>query len=82
VRKRRNTHLECDAGDAAENFIHLRIFFATVSASPISSAPGSAEGVELSACGGWPAAFLADFRKGVRIAWKEYRSGVFSQVID
>ena len=25
--KRRDTHLECDAGDAAENFIHVEDLF-------------------------------------------------------
>jgi hypothetical protein len=27
VRKRRDTHLECDAGDAAENFVHVQDLF-------------------------------------------------------
>ena len=27
VLKRRDTHLECDAGDAAENFIHVKDLF-------------------------------------------------------
>ncbi len=29
------------------------------------------------ACGGWPAAFFADFCKRVRIAWIEYLRGFF-----
>jgi hypothetical protein len=76
VRKRRDTHLECDAGDAAENFIHVKDLFRNRFSIPDQQrAGGPAQSVELSACGGWPAAFLADFGKGVRIAWKEYFRG-------
>jgi len=40
MRKRRDAHLECDAGDATEELhSHKGFFFATVFASPISSAP-------------------------------------------
>ena len=76
VRKRRDTHLECDAGDATENFIHVKdLFRDRFSVADQQRAGRSAQGVELSACGGWPAAFLADFGKRVRIAWKEYFRG-------
>ena len=61
VRKRRDTHLECDAGDATENFIHIKDLFRDgFSVADQQRAGRSAQGVELSACGGWPAAFLAD----------------------
>jgi len=72
VRKRRDTHLECDAGDAAENFIHVKdLFRDRFSVADQQRAGRSAQGIELSACSGWPAAFLADFGKRVRIAWIE-----------
>ena len=72
VRKRRDTHLECDAGYATENFIHIKdLFRDRFSIADQQRARRSTQSVELSACGGWPAAFLTDFGKGVRIAWKE-----------
>jgi hypothetical protein len=81
MRKRRDTHLECDAGDAAENLIHIKdLFRDRFSVADQQRAGRSAQGVELSACGGWPASFLADFGKGVRIAWKEYFRGFFRGV--
>jgi len=43
-------------------------------------ASGSALGVELSARGGWPATFLSNFGKGVRIARIEYFRGFFRGV--
>jgi len=73
VWKRRDTHLECDAGDATENFNHTKdLLSRPFLASPISSAPVVRAGVELSARGGWPATFLSNFGKGVRIARIEY----------
>src|ERR1700730_4279484 len=81
VRKRRDTHLECDAGDATENFIHIKdLFRDRFSVADQQRAGRSAQGVELSACGGWPAAFLADFGKCVRIAWIEYFRGFVSGI--
>src|SRR6266478_8472929 len=81
VRKGRDPHLECDAGDAAENFIHIKdLSRDRFSVADQQRAGRSAQGVELSACGGWPAAFLADFGKGVRIAWIEYFRGFVSGV--
>src|SRR5580704_6293763 len=78
VRKRRDAHLECDAGDTAENFIHVKdLFRDRFSVANQQRTGRSAQGVELSACGGWPAAFLSDFGKRVRIARKEYISGFF-----
>jgi hypothetical protein len=51
-----------------------RIFSATVRRR--SGMPGRpTQGIELSAGGGWPAAFLAHFGKCVRIAWIEYLRG-------
>src|SRR5467141_1330551 len=83
VRKRRDTHLECDAGDAAENFIHIKDLFRDLfSVVDQQRAGRSAQGVELSACGSGPAAFLADFGKSVRIAWKEYFRGLVSGVCE
>src|SRR6267154_3212969 len=76
VRKGRDTHLECDARDAAENFIHIEdLFRDRLGVADQQRASRSAQGVELSTCGRGPAAFLADFRKGVCIAWKEYFRG-------
>src|SRR5256885_16087165 len=76
VGKRRDTHLECDAGDAAENFVHIKdLFRDRFSVADQQRAGRSTQGVELSARGGWPAAFLADFGTGVRIAWIEYFRG-------
>src|SRR6266852_8180645 len=76
VRKRRDPHLECDARNATENFIHVKdLFRDRFSVADQQRAGRSAQGVKLSACGGRPAAFLPDFGKGVRIAWKEYFCG-------
>src|ERR1700674_1163535 len=83
VRKRRDTHLECDTGDATENFIHIKdLFRDRFSVADQQRASRSAQGVELSACGGWPAAFLADFGKCVRIAWIEYFRGFVSGICE
>jgi len=47
VRKRRDTHLECDAGDATENFIHIKDFFRDrFSVADQQRAGRSAQGVE------------------------------------
>ncbi len=76
VWKRRDTHLECDAGDATENFIHIKdLLRDRFSIADQQCASGSALGVELSARGGWPATFLSNFGKGVRIARIEYFRG-------
>src|SRR5260370_12620931 len=81
VRKGRNTHLECDAGDAAENFIHIKdLFRDRFSVADQQRAGRSALGVKFCTCGGGPAAVLADFGKGVRIAWKKYFRGFVSGV--
>ena len=73
VRKRRDSHLECNAGDAAENVIRIKdLLCDRFRVADQQCAGRSAQGVELSTCGGWPTAFLADFGKGVRIPWKEY----------
>jgi len=48
VLKRRDTHLECDAGDAAENFIHVKDLFRDRLASPISSSPVGPRGLPTS----------------------------------
>ena len=56
--------MECDAGDAAENFVHVKDLFCDRFSIADQQCTGrSAQGVKLSACGGWPAAFLADFGK-------------------
>src|SRR3984893_3301619 len=79
VRKRRDTHLERDARDAAENFIHIKnLFRYRLGVADQQRAGGSALGIELTACGGRPAPFLADFGKGVRIARIEYFRGFVS----
>jgi len=76
VRQRRDTHLECDARNAAKNFIHVKdLVRDRFGVTDQQRAGRSAQGVKLSACGGWPAAFLAEFSKRVRIAWKEYFAG-------
>ena len=51
VRKRRDTHLECDAGDATENFIHIKDFFRDrFSVADQQRAGRSPQRVVLSAC--------------------------------
>src|SRR5258708_3878858 len=81
VWKRRDTHLECDAGDATENFIHIKdLLRDRFSIADQQCASGSALGVELSARGGRPATFLSNFRKGGRIARIEYFLGLFRGV--
>jgi hypothetical protein len=76
VWQRRDTHLECDARNATENFIHVKdLFRDRFGVADQQRAGGSADGVELGACGGRPAAFLANFGKGVRVTWKEYFCG-------
>src|ERR1700694_6021253 len=83
VRKHRDTHWECDAGDATENFIHIKdLFRDRFSVANQQRAGRSAQGIELSACGGWPAAFPADFGKRVRIAWIEYFRGFVSGICE
>src|ERR1700730_19177348 len=83
VRKRRDTHLERDAGNAAENFIHVKdLFRDCFSVADQQRAGRSAQGVELSARGGWPPAFLADFGKRVRGAWIEYFRGFVSRICE
>src|ERR1700732_3732195 len=70
VRKRRDTHLECDAGDATENFIHIKdLFRDRLSVTDQQRTGRSAKGVVLGAGGGWPAAFLPDFRYSISIGW-------------
>src|SRR5258706_4716546 len=66
MRKRRDTHLERDASDAAEDFIHVEYFFSDSLGITNQQRPrGSAHCIEL--CSGrWrPAAFLADFGERV-----------------
>ena len=68
--------MECDARNATENFIHVKdLFRDRFSVAEEQRAGRSAQGVKLSARGGWSAALLADFGKSVRIAWKEYFCG-------
>jgi len=81
MREGRDTHLEGHAGDAAKNCVHVRDLFRDgFSVADQQRAGRSAQGVELSACGGWLSTFLADFGKCVRIAWKEYVRGFFRSV--
>src|SRR5260370_14029592 len=81
VWQRGDTHLECDARNATENFIHVKdLFRDRFSVADQQCTGRSADGVKLSACGGRPAAFLADFGKSVRIALKEYFRGFFRGV--
>jgi len=83
VWQRGDTHLECDAGDAAENFIHIDDFFRDGGSVPDQQRTGgSAQCVVLSAGGGRPAAFLANFGECVRIAWIEYFRGFVSGVCE
>jgi hypothetical protein len=81
VWQRRDPHLECDARNAAKNFVHVKdLLRDRFSVADQQRAGRSALGVKLSACGAWPAAFLADFGKRVRITWKEYVRGFFRSV--
>ena len=68
--------MECDARNTAKNFIHVQDLFRDRVGVADQECPGRpTQGIELSAGGGWPAAFLADFGKCVRIAWIEYLRG-------
>src|ERR1700737_4784820 len=73
VRKRRDTHLECDAGDATENFIHIKdLFRDRFSVADQQRAGRSALRVELSACGGGPGPSLSLFPEKWGHARKEH----------
>src|SRR5882762_10951133 len=76
VRQSRDTHLERDARYAAENVVHIKdLFRDRLGIADQQCASGSALPVELSPCCRWPAAFLADFGKRVRIPRKKYFRG-------
>src|ERR1700740_176427 len=76
VWQRGDTHLECDAGDAAQNVIHIKDLLRDRFGVADKQRPGRpAQSGKLSAGGGWPAAFLADLGKRVCVAWKEYFCG-------
>src|SRR5690348_4478760 len=69
MRQRRHAHLECNARDAAEHFVHIEYFFRYGLRIPNQQGTrGSAHGVELRARGWRPTAFLADLGEGMRVA--------------
>jgi hypothetical protein len=73
VWKRGDTHLEGDAGDAAENFIHIKEFFRDGFGVADQQRSGrSAKGIVLKAGGRWPAAGrLATVRRNMRNRFTE-----------
>src|SRR6267142_2551198 len=76
VRKRRDPHLERDARDAAKNFVNINDLFRDRLGIADQQCPGgSALPIELSPCGRWPATFLTDLGKRVRIPRKKYVRG-------
>src|SRR5689334_18990102 len=72
MRQRRHAHLECNARDAAEHFVHIDYFFRYgLRITNQQGTRGSAHGVELRARGWRPTAFLADLGEGMRITGKK-----------
>ena len=69
MRERRDAHLERDARDAAEGFVHVQYFLRdSFGVADQERTGGSAHGVELCP-GSWgPAAFLADLGERVRVS--------------
>src|ERR1700732_294261 len=69
MRQRRDTHLECDARDAAEGIIHVQYFLRdSLGVTDQQRTCWSAHGVELCP-GSWgPAALLADLGEGVCVS--------------
>ena len=76
-------HLEADAGDAAEVFVHLeelgRYGFGVADEKCTLR---TAEGFELVACDRGPAALFTDFREGVGVAGEEIVGGLLVGVGD
>jgi hypothetical protein len=72
-----DAHLEADAGDAAQVFVHLEELVGYgFGVADEECAPGAAEGFELAA-GDWrPAALFADFGEGFGVAGEEVVGGL------
>src|SRR5438270_12280770 len=76
-------HLEADAGDAAEGFVHLEEFGGDCfGVADHERAGGAAEGFELAARDGRPAALFADFGEGFGVAGEEVVCGLLVGVGD
>src|ERR1700727_2293948 len=72
MRKRRHTHLERDAGNAAERLVDIENLFGD--GFGVSNDQGSgrtAQGVELRSRGRWPSALFTDLGEGVSVAGEE-----------
>ena len=81
MRQRRDTHLECDARDAAEGIIHVQYFLRdSLGVADQQRTRGSAHGVELRP-GSWgPAALLADLGECVCVSWIKVVGSLFGGV--
>ncbi len=78
MRKRRDAHLKRDAGEAAENFIHVQYFFHDrFGITDQQRASRSAYSIELRARCRRPSAFLADLRESVGISREKIVGGLF-----
>ena len=67
-----DAHLEADAGDAAQVFVHLEeLGCYGLGIADQQCAPGTAEGFELAAGDRWPAALFADLAESVAIGRPE-----------
>jgi hypothetical protein len=76
-----DAHLEADAGDAAEVFVHLQELGGYgFRIADEECALGAAEGFELAACDGRPAALLADLGEGFGVAGEEVVGGLLVSV--
>src|ERR1700722_16114228 len=77
----RHAHLEGDARNSAQSFVHIDNFFGDGFGIADHQGPGgSAGGVELRARGWGPAPLLADFGEGVGVAGEEIVSGLLGGV--
>jgi len=78
-----DAHLEADAGDAAQGFVHLEELGGYgLGVADEERAGGAAESFELAASDGRPAALLADLGEGVGVAGEEVVCGLFVGVGD
>src|SRR5882757_5012373 len=81
VGQRGDAHLEADAGDAAEVFVHLEELGSYgFGIADEECALGAAEGFELAAGDGRPAALLADLGEGFGVAGEEVVGGLLVSV--
>ena len=76
-------HLEADAGDAAEGFVHVEELGGYgFGVADHECSAGAAEGFELAAGDGRPAALFADFGEGFGVAGEEVVCGLLVGVGD